>query len=314
MKKVFLLVLGLWSSVALAQPGGNNDLLMSLYNQLEALQQEVQTLRGTVDEQANQLRRLETEQRNRYLDIDRRLSDAARGPVTGAPGQMPAAINPATGATDPAPTGAIPGTPMPGTAMPGTTASGTTASGTSVSGTTAPGSTTPGTTLPGNVPSAQNTPPPAIAGNAPFNAAPGNQATAALPPAAQTTAPLNEQDLYRTALNLLLEQSQYEESIRLFQSYIDNYPQGRLLTNAYYWQGEALILVSRFNEAQAVFSKILSDFPQDPKAAGAMLKLGVVYQQMGNNEQARQTWREIATRYPENVTEIRTAQDYLNRR
>lgn len=271
MKKVFLLVVGLWSSVAFAQaPGGNNELLMSLYDQLQALQQEVQTLRGTVEEQSNQLRRFETEQRNRYLDIDRRLSGGAEG--------VPGAADAVAGA----------------------------------------GGQIPSSEVPAGVPPASNAAPAAsIAGTNPaITAAPGSQVpvqSATAPAASPTTPPLNEQDLYRTALNLLLEQSQYEESIRLFQSYIDNYPQGRLLTNAYYWQGEALILVSRFSEAQAVFAKIISDFPQDPKAAGAMLKLGVVHQQLGNEVQARQTWREIATRYPENITEIRAAQDYLNR-
>ena len=98
----------------------------------------------------------------------------------------------------------------------------------------------------------------------------------------------------------------------MFQSYIDNYPQGRYLTNSYYWQGEALILVSRFSQAKDVFNKILSEYSQDPKAAGAMLKLGVTYKQLGDLSLADQTWREIATRYPDSSTEIREAENYLN--
>src|SRR5690606_38398464 len=95
MKTLSLLVLGLWSVSAAAQvpvvdagsaaadrspvvlaqaANPNNELVVSLYNQLEALQREVQTVRGIVEEQSFQLRKMETEQRDRYLDIDRRLS------------------------------------------------------------------------------------------------------------------------------------------------------------------------------------------------------------------------------------------------
>src|SRR5690606_23269898 len=88
--------LALWSSVATAQPQGNNDLLMTLYTQLEALQREVQTLRGMVEEQSNQLRRAQTEQRDRYLDVDRRLSELTGGAAIGATGAAPGAAPPGT--------------------------------------------------------------------------------------------------------------------------------------------------------------------------------------------------------------------------
>jgi len=52
----------------------NNDIVVTLYNMLEALQQEVQMLRGMVEEQGYQIRRMESEQRDRYLDVDNRLS------------------------------------------------------------------------------------------------------------------------------------------------------------------------------------------------------------------------------------------------
>ncbi|MGV3592242.1 MAG: tol-pal system protein YbgF [Gammaproteobacteria bacterium] len=286
------LALGLCSLAASAQAPQGNDLLMSLYTQLESLQQEVQTLRGMVEEQANELRRVQTDQRDRYLDIDRRLSELSGG--VSAAGGLPGAAAPSN----------VPGANAGANSLPPQTA-----------GTTLPPAND---AVPGNVP-------PAVSLG---NAAPSVGPTGTQPqqpvagadtqsPASTAPAPgadLGEQDLYRTALNLLLEQMQYDQSIALFQSYIERFPQGRLLTNAYYWQGEALILVSRLDEARDVFTRLVTEYPQDPKAAGAMLKLGVVYQQMGDRARAEQTWREIATRYPENVTEIRAAQDYLSRR
>jgi len=45
-----------------------------LINQLDLLQQEVQMLRGLVEEQAYQLNRMQKTERDRYLDLDRRIS------------------------------------------------------------------------------------------------------------------------------------------------------------------------------------------------------------------------------------------------
>jgi len=268
MRAVCVFVLGFWSLSVFAQPGGNNnDLLVTLYTQVEALQQEVQTLRGMVEEQAFQIRRMQTEQRDRYIDLDQRLSELNIGGI------------PAAGTVPPSGTAILPPPDVQATAP----------------------AQQPGVAFETRSSSALA---PVSSQSDPFASAP------AVPPVPQ----MEEQELYRTALNLLLEQSQYEESVRYFQSYIDTYPQGRLLTNALYWQGEAFILVARLNEARDVFTRLLTEFPQDPKAAGAMLKLGVVYNQMGNNAQATQTWREIATRYPENVSEINLARDYLNNR
>jgi tol-pal system protein YbgF len=129
---------------------------------------------------------------------------------------------------------------------------------------------------------------------------------------AGSTSPQDEQELYRSALKLLVEENKYDESIRMFQTYIDAFPQGRLLTNTLYWQGEAYLLVSAFPQAEAVFSRLLTEFPQDPKAAGAMLKLGKAYEGMGDSDKAEQVWQQLPSRYPESANEIRLARDYLN--
>ncbi|MBT5484320.1 MAG: hypothetical protein HOK55_06300, partial [Gammaproteobacteria bacterium] len=52
-----------------------NEVMINMYLQLEALQSEIQNLRGLVDEQSYQIRRMQTEQRDRYLDTDSRLSE-----------------------------------------------------------------------------------------------------------------------------------------------------------------------------------------------------------------------------------------------
>lgn len=74
------------------QPG--SQLADMLYQQ-QMLQQEVQALRGIVEEQAHQIKRMREEQRDRYLDLDRRITllspkTAAASTATSTPADVAA--------------------------------------------------------------------------------------------------------------------------------------------------------------------------------------------------------------------------------
>lgn len=243
-----------------------NEIIMTLYLQLETLQQEVQTLRGQNEELAHQLKQMQQEQWDRYLDLDRRLSLLTQGDSPAQP--APADENMS----------------LTETALPQTEEM--------------PSPTSPNVTTTSRSP---------FIGNQPVTLAPDETEEARAEPQ------LSDQELYRTALNLLLEESRYEDSILLFQQYLRDYPAGRYVTNAYYWLGEAYILVEQYNPAKDAFDRVIKGYPEDPKAPGAMLKLGVVYEQMGDVDLARQMWQELAARYPDNASEIRAASDYLRR-
>ncbi|MEH6823267.1 MAG: tol-pal system protein YbgF [Motiliproteus sp.] len=62
------------SSVVAVVPGISVSANAELLMMLDQLQEEVRFLRGQVEEQQNQLRRLQVNQRDRYRDLDRRLS------------------------------------------------------------------------------------------------------------------------------------------------------------------------------------------------------------------------------------------------
>jgi tol-pal system protein YbgF len=266
-----------WAVGASAQPASNNEMVVNLYNQLQELQNEILTLRGMVEEQGYQLQRLQNESRDRYLDLDRRLQS----------GSAPAGEEAALGA---------------------------------------PGPNAPGATVPLNAPASPDTAA-APSSPAPLNAPSqiaGVESPPAVPPASggvplseldggPQALELDEQETYRTALNLLLEQNKPGDAIALFQSYITRFSTGRLFTNALYWQGEAFILVQRNQEAVDVFNRLISEHPQDAKAPGAMLKAGVAYNQMGDRRAAEGMWRDLQQRFPTATAEINAAQDYLRR-
>jgi tol-pal system protein YbgF len=253
--------------------GSSNDVVINLYLQLEALQQEVQTLRGVMEEQSYQIRRMQTESRDRYIDIDSRLSGLANSGVSDS--------------------GLTASTPTPPVNSSGISARGT-------------------LTDPGRA----QTSPDRVNPPGRSTVLPPTNPTATAPLVASTRAlnmPENEQELYRTALNLLVEDSNYEDSISMFQQYIDVYSSGRYLANAYYWQGEALILVERYNQAKEAFMMVFNNYSQDAKAPGALMKLVVTYIQMGDITQASQTLQDLRTQYPDSLTEISAAEDYLRR-
>ncbi|WP_426416554.1 tol-pal system protein YbgF [Aestuariirhabdus sp. LZHN29] len=74
---------GTEEAVQSQQPTAEN----SLYYQLELLQQEVQSLRGMLEEQSHAMRLMKQEQRDRYIDLDRRISllNSPSGSSTSAP-------------------------------------------------------------------------------------------------------------------------------------------------------------------------------------------------------------------------------------
>ncbi len=94
-----------------ASGAGRSDTQVSeLFQLLQALQIEVQELRGLVEEQHHQLNRLAREQNEQYLDIDRRL----RGLTSGAGGGGSRSSGTAPGST--ASTGGTPSSRTAGTA------------------------------------------------------------------------------------------------------------------------------------------------------------------------------------------------------
>ncbi len=246
-----------------AQPqSANTELMTTLYTQMEALQQEVQTLRGIVEEQGYQLKRMQNEQKDRYLDIDRRL------------GALSTASAP--NANQPAVKSQVQALPPPPTLD------------------TSSAATSSVTTL-----STQPAPPPS-------NSAPvGKKGSVGVDNG------LDEQELYRTALNMLIQENKAEASVPMFQAYIDAYPKGKLFTNALYWQGEAYLAMAAPAKAREVFMRLLSEYPADAKAPGAMLKLGRAYKDMGDAAKAADTWKGLKVKYPENPNEIRLAEESL---
>lgn len=71
-----------------------------LYYQVQTLQQEVSDLRGLVEQQAHEIKRLKQQRLDDYVDLDRRISQLSQSRASGAPAQAPVLPSPATASED----------------------------------------------------------------------------------------------------------------------------------------------------------------------------------------------------------------------
>jgi len=108
---------------------------------------------------------------------------------------------------------------------------------------------------------------------------------------------LSEQQLYQMAYDSVIN-SNFELSIAEFDQYLSVYPQGRFITNAYYWKGQAYLYLSRFEEARDSYEIIVNQYTGSAKLADAMYGLGLSYQGLGNISQAKQLLNDIKRRFP----------------
>ncbi len=224
----------------------NSETLVEMLTRLDRLQQEVQSLRGQVELQANAIDELRQRQRDLYLDVDRRLSRVERT------GGAPVAVEP-----EPATPAAAP-TPVP---------------------------------PPSTVPAAPPTTP----------------SQAVIDPALRA----REQEAYQQAFDLLRE-LRYEQAIAAFRGFLQQYPGGRYAHIAQYWVGEANYTQQKFDEAIKDYQSLIDSYPQSPKVAEAMLKIGYSNSELGNREAARAILEQLMQRFPD-TTEAGQAKALLQR-
>ena len=131
-------------------------------------------------------------------------------------------------------------------------------------------------------------------------------------PAIPTLQPtvLTEQQQYQVALDSLLQEEQYQRSVAEFDQYLSLYPNGRFITNAYYWKGQAYLNLAMLNEARDAFEVIVNQYPDGRKVDDAMYSLGTVYDKLGETDKARQLLRQVQSRYP-NTSAANLADIYL---
>lgn len=282
----------------------SNDALVMLLDQFREMRAELETLRGLVEEQGYDLRNLQRESLDRYTDLDARLGALSSAAPAPAGGSATAGLGGAQQPASSRPVGAIaPAAPVATVQQTGIRPAAT-APASATSTLTSP--TPAGAINAASVPIAAE---PAVVAASPVASAASVAATTLTTPTLQPTV-LSEQQQYQVALDSLLQEEQYQRSVAEFDQYLSMYPNGRFITNAYYWKGQAYLNLAMLNEARDAFEVIVNQYPDGRKVDDAMYSLGTVYDKLGDTDKARQLLRQVQSRYP-NTSAANLADIYL---
>lgn len=248
----------------------NSDALALLLEQNQQLRAELQALRGMIEEQGFEVRKLQRDSLSRYTNIDDRLSALEANAATAA----------RTGNAASSGTNAISGSATQQTGSTGISAN-----------------TTPNS----NNANSARVPAPGIDGRPNglvySSSSPETSNRTASSRGTLQPAVLSEQQLYQMAYDSVIN-SNFERSLAEFDQYLSIYPEGRFVTNAHYWKGQAYLYLDRFAEARDSYEIIIEQYPDNAKLPDAMYGLGLAYQGLGNVSRARQLLNDIKRRFP----------------
>ena len=264
----------------------SGDSQMELLNRMEQLQADVLRLRGEVEELTHRLETSRRQQKEQYLDLDRRVQ-ALTPPPPPVPEQpaMPAeAPTPDQDPNTQPPANSLPTqqapvpVPAPAPAAP-------------------PAAPPPAPAVPATPAQTTNSPrpyePPKLA--APTYAV--QQRPTAAPPAPSADSEAR-QAAYLKGFNVFKD-GKYTEAIKEFKSFLNAYPKGEYADSATYWLAESQYVNRDLAAARESFRKVVRDYPQAAKASDAQLKLGYIDYDAGQWGTARESLSEVVKRYPD---------------
>ena len=260
--------------------------LVEMLNRIEQLQRDVQQLRGDLELQLHKLENLQQQQREQYLDTDRRLQQLEAGLPPAAPGMQPggtAGMLPGSGSgMQPPLTGTAGVQPTPGMQE-------------------APGAPPARGMPPGAATSAPQTPPGMTA------PAPSPGIAAGMPPKSQEEVRTE----YDSALAILRD-GRYGEAAQAFTRFLEVNPNSEYADNANYWLGETYYVTREFDKSLATFQALVTRYPQSSKVSDSHLKMGYIYYEKRDWAAAREQLNLVVSQYP-GSTSARLASDRLQR-
>jgi tol-pal system protein YbgF len=103
--------------------------------------------------------------------------------------------------------------------------------------------------------------------------------------------------MYQQALNKFYAK-RYLEAVQMFNDLTNQFPDHPLVSNCYYWIGEAQFQLGGYQEAVEVLNRVLQ-FSQSSKKDDALLMLGKSYAQIRRPEEARKAFSRLIQEYPD---------------
>ena len=106
-----------------------------------------------------------------------------------------------------------------------------------------------------------------------------------------------EKQTYEAALGHF-KSGNYGAAIQNFQGFMTQYPQSKMLPSAQYWIGNSYYALRDFKAAIAAQQKVITGWPDDPKASDAMLNIASSQAELGQTATSRDTLKLLVQKYP----------------
>ena len=91
---------------------------------------------------------------------------------------------------------------------------------------------------------------------------------------------------------------QYEAALRSFSDFTKTYSKNKLVSNAWFWQGECQYQLKNYAEAALAYENVISGYPNSVKAPASYLKQGMSFLQLNKKAAAKQRLTELTRKYP----------------
>ncbi|MDR2451515.1 MAG: tol-pal system protein YbgF [Candidatus Accumulibacter sp.] len=131
------------------------------------------------------------------------------------------------------------------------------------------------------------------------------------PVSAGAADPTAETREYEAALTLF-KANKIKESAAAFEAFAKARPDSALTPNAYYWQGNALTAQRDCKRAIEAYAVVVARWPQNPRAADALIGVASCQQELGDARSANATLESVLAGYPDS-TAAATARQRLRK-
>ncbi len=104
------------------------------------------------------------------------------------------------------------------------------------------------------------------------------------------------------------DERRYNDAMKSFNDFSQNFPQHKLASNALFWEGESYYQVKDYANAAMAYQEVIQKFPGSNKYLSALLKQGMALYFAGKKDAAKVRLDELVANYPKSPEASRAKQ------
>jgi tol-pal system protein YbgF len=109
---------------------------------------------------------------------------------------------------------------------------------------------------------------------------------------------LTEKELYAAAKQAF-DNGDFQSALQGFELFSEKFSDSEQADNARFWIGEIYFAEKWYERAILEYEKVIKNFPDGNKVAGAYLKQGLSFEKLGENANARLILNELIEKFPD---------------